>query len=245
MRRPVVYLFDDSFSALDLATDARLRAALRPVVRDATVLSWPSGSRRSATQTGSSCSRTARVVGDGTHEALLDDNPTYQEIVDSQLTTQGVRRMSERQRPQRHRAGRRSARAAGDWSHRADRGPGRPGRGPMGGGMVGQKAMDFGPSARRLVARLRPERTRAVGIVVLAVVSVALTVLGPRLLGRATDLVFAGYFGRQFPAAVAPAGPRAGPRRSPRASATCSPRSTSPPASASTSAPWRRCSSWS
>ena len=38
VRRPDIYLFDDSFSALDLATDARLRAALRPVTRDATVL---------------------------------------------------------------------------------------------------------------------------------------------------------------------------------------------------------------
>ena len=38
VRRPEIYLFDDSFSALDLATDARLRAALRPVTRDATVL---------------------------------------------------------------------------------------------------------------------------------------------------------------------------------------------------------------
>ena len=38
VKRPEIYLFDDSFSALDLATDARLRAALRPVTRDATVL---------------------------------------------------------------------------------------------------------------------------------------------------------------------------------------------------------------
>ena len=82
-------------------------------------------------------------------------------------------------------------------------GQGGPGRGgPMGGGMVGQKAMDFGPSAKRLVARLRPERSRALAVVALAVVSVGLTALGPRLLGRATDLVFAGYFGRQFPASM-------------------------------------------
>ncbi len=82
-------------------------------------------------------------------------------------------------------------------------GQGGPGRGgPMGGGMVGQKAMDFGPSARRLVARLRPERARVLAVLALAVLSVGLTALGPRLLGRATDLVFAGYFGRQFPAGL-------------------------------------------
>ncbi len=76
---------------------------------------------------------------------------------------------------------------------------GGPGRGgPMGGGMVGQKSMDFGPSAKRLVARMRPERGRAVAVVLLAVVSVGLTVLGPKILGHATDLIFSGLFGRQL-----------------------------------------------
>lgn len=80
-------------------------------------------------------------------------------------------------------------------------GPG-PGRGPMGGGMVGQKAMTFGPSARRLIRRMAPERVKAIGVVVLAVCSVTLMALGPRLLGHATDLVFAGFFGGQFPAGM-------------------------------------------
>ncbi len=76
---------------------------------------------------------------------------------------------------------------------------GGPGRGgPMGGGMVGQKSMSFGPSARRLVARMRPERSRALAVVVLAVVSVGLTVIGPKILGHATDLIFSGLFGRQL-----------------------------------------------
>ncbi len=82
-------------------------------------------------------------------------------------------------------------------TERIQSGPG-PGRGPMGGGMVGQRSMTFGPSARRLVARLRPERPKAVAVAVLAVVSVGLTVLGPRLLGHATDLIFAGVFGRRL-----------------------------------------------
>ena len=46
-------------------------------------------------------------------------------------------------------------------TERIEAGPG-PGRGPMGGGMVGQKAMTFGPSAKRLVAQMRPERVRAI-----------------------------------------------------------------------------------
>nr|WP_232525037.1 ABC transporter ATP-binding protein [Nocardioides mangrovicus] len=72
----------------------------------------------------------------------------------------------------------------------------------MGGGMVAQKAMNFGPSARRLVARLRPERTRAIGVVGLGLVSVVLMSLGPRILGHATDLVFAGLFGKRLPAGL-------------------------------------------
>jgi ATP-binding cassette subfamily B multidrug efflux pump len=78
-------------------------------------------------------------------------------------------------------------------------GPG-PGRGPFGGGMVGQKSMDFWPSAKRLLRRMGPERVKALGVVLLAVVSVSLSVAGPRFLGKATDLVFAGVVGRNLPA---------------------------------------------
>ena len=78
-------------------------------------------------------------------------------------------------------------------------GPG-PGRGPFGGPMVGQRSMEFGPSARRLLRRMRPDRLKAGAVVGLAVVSVALTVAGPRILGAATDRVFAGFIGKSLPA---------------------------------------------
>ena len=84
-------------------------------------------------------------------------------------------------------------------TERIQAGPG-PGRGPFGGGMVGQKASNFGPSARRMVARMRPERAKAIGVVVLAVVSVTLMSIGPRVLGVATDLIFNGIVGGQLPA---------------------------------------------
>jgi ATP-binding cassette subfamily B protein len=84
-------------------------------------------------------------------------------------------------------------------TERVEGGPG-PGRGPFGGGQVGQRSMRFGPSARRVARRLAPERTRVVLVVLLAVLSVGLSALGPLLLGRATDLVFAGLFGRDLPA---------------------------------------------
>ena len=77
---------------------------------------------------------------------------------------------------------------------------GGPGRGPMGGGMVGQKAMTFVPSAKRLLSRMRPDRVKAVAVVLLGVVSVGLMSFGPRILGHATDLVFAGMFSRNIPA---------------------------------------------
>ena len=80
-------------------------------------------------------------------------------------------------------------------------GPGH-GRGPFGGGIVGQKASSFGPSARRLVARMRPERAKATAVVGLTVISVVLTAIGPRVLGKATDLIFAGLIGGKLPAGV-------------------------------------------
>ena len=52
-------------------------------------------------------------------------------------------------------------------TERITQGPG-PGRGPMGGGMVGQKANTFGPSAKRLVRRMAPERTKASAVIALA-----------------------------------------------------------------------------
>ncbi|TQK72956.1 ABC transporter ATP-binding protein [Nocardioides sp. SLBN-35] len=75
---------------------------------------------------------------------------------------------------------------------------GGPGRGPMG-GMVGQKADDFGSSARRLLARLRPARGRAIAVLLLGIGSVASVVVGPYLLGKATDAVFNGFIGGRLP----------------------------------------------
>jgi ATP-binding cassette subfamily B protein len=88
IRRPDVYLFDDSFSALDLGTDARLRAALKPVTRDATVLVV---AQRVSTVRDADLIlvlEDGEIVGRGTHEELLGSCETYQEIVASQLSAQ-------------------------------------------------------------------------------------------------------------------------------------------------------------
>lgn len=73
-------------------------------------------------------------------------------------------------------------------------------RGPFGQHGPPQKARRFGPSARRLIRRLAPRRRSIALVIALAIASVALSVSGPRLLGRATDLIFRGYLGRQLPA---------------------------------------------
>ncbi|MGW7412827.1 ABC transporter ATP-binding protein [Streptomyces sp. NPDC054863] len=84
--RPGIYLFDDSFSALDYATDAALRAALAEETADATVVIV---AQRVSTIRGADTIVVldeGRVVGTGTHESLMRDNQTYREIVLSQLT---------------------------------------------------------------------------------------------------------------------------------------------------------------
>ncbi len=88
VRKPEIYLFDDAFSALDLATDARLRTALRPVTRDATVLIV---AQRISTIRDADLIlvlEDGAVVGRGTHEQLLATCGTYQEIVESQLSAE-------------------------------------------------------------------------------------------------------------------------------------------------------------
>jgi len=80
-------------------------------------------------------------------------------------------------------------------------GPGH-GRSPFGGGIVGQKASTFKPSAKRLLNRMRPQRVKLSLVLLLTVSSVSLSAIGPRILGRATDLIFAGLIGGQLPAGV-------------------------------------------
>ncbi|MEU8981085.1 ABC transporter ATP-binding protein [Streptomyces sp. NPDC048309] len=76
--------------------------------------------------------------------------------------------------------------------------------GPMGRMMAGggpdQRSMDFKGSGKRLLAQFKPERVTMYTMLVAVVLSVALSVVGPKILGKATDLVFAGIIGRQMPA---------------------------------------------
>ncbi|MEU4672741.1 ABC transporter ATP-binding protein [Amycolatopsis sp. NPDC023774] len=88
VHKPEIYLFDDSFSALDYATDAALRRALTEETREATVVIV---AQRVSTIRGADriiVLDDGRVVGTGTHHELMDGNETYREIVLSQLTEQ-------------------------------------------------------------------------------------------------------------------------------------------------------------
>jgi ATP-binding cassette subfamily B multidrug efflux pump len=72
--------------------------------------------------------------------------------------------------------------------------------GPMGGlGMPLGKSMDFRGSSRRLLHELRPERPRIIAVIVLGFMSVTLAVLGPKMLGNATNIIFSGIVGRRLP----------------------------------------------
>jgi ATP-binding cassette subfamily B protein len=85
VRKPEIYLFDDSFSALDLATDARLRAALVPYTVDATVVIVAQRVSTIARADQILVLEDGEAVGLGTHEELLEACPTYAEIVESQV----------------------------------------------------------------------------------------------------------------------------------------------------------------
>lgn len=88
VKRPEIYVFDDAFSALDVATDARLRAALAAETRDAAVLivAQRVSTIRDADQI--IVLDSGRIVGRGTHAELLTECTTYQEIVHSQMSAE-------------------------------------------------------------------------------------------------------------------------------------------------------------
>src|SRR6185312_10831684 len=85
IRRPAIYLFDDAFSALDVHTDARVRASVREISADATVIIVSQRISTVAQADHIVVIDDGRVVGAGTHESLTASCPQYAEFVDSQL----------------------------------------------------------------------------------------------------------------------------------------------------------------
>ena len=91
IRRPAIYLFDDAFSALDVRTDARVRAALREVAATATVLIVSQRISTVAEADHAVVVDDGMVVGMGTHDSLLADCPIYAEFADSQAVAGSAR----------------------------------------------------------------------------------------------------------------------------------------------------------
>ena len=150
VKRAPIFVFDDSFSALDFATDARLRAALERELADATVIIVAQRVGTIMNADRIIVLDAGRVVGIGTHRELLATNETYREIVYSQLSDDGGRGMSGRPGAGGHDRRRAAPRAPA----RGRRGGGRPG-GPGGGrgpGMMGM-GMPRRPSRRTSAAR--------------------------------------------------------------------------------------------
>jgi ATP-binding cassette subfamily B multidrug efflux pump len=88
VRQPEIYLFDDAFSALDLATDRRLRTALAPIARESTMLIVAQRVSTIIDADQIIVVEDGQVVGRGRHDELLESSPTYAEIVESQLSAE-------------------------------------------------------------------------------------------------------------------------------------------------------------
>ena len=180
--RPI-YLFDDAFSALDVHTDARVRAALREVSADSTVVIVSQRISTVAEADQIIVIDDGRVVGVGTHETLLADCPTYAEFADSQSVGAGSAMTGPMTRPIRGGAG-------------AD-------------GAVPRLQGLGDPAGEAADPAARADRA----VILLGIGGIAIGVIGPRILGHATDLLFNGVIGRQLPAGPDQgAGHRGGPR---------------------------------
>ncbi|HEY0989007.1 MAG TPA: ABC transporter ATP-binding protein [Kofleriaceae bacterium] len=90
LRRPAIYLFDDAFSALDLATESRLRAALRPYTQSATVIMVAQRVASIVDADQIIVLDEGAIVGRGRHAELVAGCPTYAEIVSSQITSEAA-----------------------------------------------------------------------------------------------------------------------------------------------------------
>ncbi|OBF83605.1 ABC transporter ATP-binding protein [Mycobacterium sp. 852002-51163_SCH5372311] len=91
IRRPAIYLFDDAFSALDVHTEARVRASLREISGDATTIVVTQRISTASAADQVIVIDDGKLVGAGTHESLLVDCPTYTEFADSQSMLSGAR----------------------------------------------------------------------------------------------------------------------------------------------------------
>ena len=185
LREPAVFLFDDSFSALDLATEARLRAAIAPRLAKATVIlvAQRVASIRHAHQI--LVLDAGKLVGKGTHAQLVATCPPYAEIVESQTEQKRRRHELEPTRASDATPGRPCAVRARHDDARSD------GRddGPA---AEGEELQGLGAPAARPA---RAASGLVIAVFACCTIAVVFTVSGPKILGRATDIIFKGFLG--------------------------------------------------
>ena len=194
VRQAPIYLLDDSFSALDYVTDARLRSALRSALRDAAVLIV--GQRVSSLRHADTILLIEEgvIVAAGTHEHLMQESAGYREIVDSR-TRVTIHPSSRYDAPRREVPGREAQDVKSqDLSTSPPQGQrgGPQMSGPRMGaaGMAsGARARNLGGTLRRLVGLFGARKASVVAIVLCTAGSVLLSVLVPWQLGRATNSV--------------------------------------------------------
>ena len=237
VKKAEVYIFDDSFSALDFSTDARLRAALEREVGGATliIVAQRVGTIMKADRIV--VMDAGRIVGSGTHTELLG----IQRDVPRDRLLAAVRRRGRRMsgRPGAGGPPAGGSPASGGRPALGRRcGAARGGPGGMFGGMPAEKSKDFRASFRRLLFRLRPERPLIVLVFILAIVSVVVRDPRPEDPGQRHEPAVRGRLGKSLPAGRdqgADRSPGCGPAATTRRR-TCSRACTSCPARASTSA---------
>ena len=89
---PTIYLFDDSFSALDYKTDAQVRRSLELVTKEATVIIVAQRVSTILDADNIIVLEEGKVIGQGTHQTLMTTCPVYQEIAQSQLSAAEIER---------------------------------------------------------------------------------------------------------------------------------------------------------
>jgi ABC-type methionine transport system ATPase subunit len=176
VRKPEIYLFDDSFSALDLRTDAQLRAALVPYTVDSTIIVV---AQRVSTISGADqilVLEDGQMVGLGRHDDCSMGVPR---------TPRSWRRRSVSRRRRESRPGHPARRRRGGHPAARRRAPHRPGRRWrfIAAGVPAERSADFGGTVRRLGKRMRHERLRVAAVFLLAICSVTLIAFGPKVLG--------------------------------------------------------------
>ena len=185
---PHIYVFDDSFSALDMKTDARLRAALAEVTESASVIIVAQRISTIIHADQILVLDDGKIVGKGTHEELLKNCDVYMQIAQSQLSArelgiddnkkEGIK-MSENNNEQFKMP------------------PKRP-RGPMGRGpgMVTEKARDFKGSTKKLIKYLGRYWAAIIAVMIFAAVSTVFSVAGPKVMGKATTALAEGLMNK-------------------------------------------------